>query len=82
MTERILEISPFATKFMEPIKEDDILDATGHYNEATQTWILENGSSDSSALMSGLNPERPPTTCQRMTKVGDKHWTTDTYVDD
>ncbi len=67
---------------MEPIEGDYILDATGHYDEETQTWILENSGSDSSVLMSGLNPERPPTTCQRMTKVGDKHWTTDTYVDD
>ncbi|GEM_PF-6888983 len=82
MRERTLDINPFATKFAEPIADEDILDATGYYDEETQTWILENDGSDSSVLMSGLNPERPPTTCQRMTKVGDKHWTSDTYVDD
>ncbi len=67
---------------MEPIDEEDILDATGRYDEDSQTWILDNNGCDSSVLMSGFNPERPPTTCQRITKVGDKHWTTDTYVDD
>lgn len=74
-------IQPFATRFMEPIAQQDILDASGHYDEASQTWTLDQGP-DSSALMSGIAPERPPTTCSQMTKVGDKHWVSDTYVDD
>lgn len=84
MTERISpEVRPFAIGFMSPIAEEEILDATGKYNEATQTWELEKNKADSSSLvMSGANPERPPTTCSQMTKVGDKHWSTDTYVDD
>lgn len=74
-------IQPFATQFMEPIAQEDILNASGHYDEASQTWILDQGS-DSSTLMSGISPERPPTTCSQMTKVGDKHYVSDTYVDD
>lgn len=74
-------IQPFATQFMETIGDEDILDASGHYDEVSQTWILNRGS-NSSALMSGIVPERPPTTCSRMTKVGDKHYVSDTYVDD
>ena len=82
MTEQHAEIVPFAVGFMIPFEEEDMLDATGHYDEASQVWVLDNQRGCSSVLMSGLAPERPPTTCQRMTKVGDKHWTTDTYTDD
>ena len=74
-------VEPFAQEFMEPIAKDDVLDASGHYDEESQMWIMDGGS-DSSALMTGFNPERPPTTCSQMTKVGDKHYTTDSYVDD
>jgi len=75
-------VVPFAQQFMEPILDEDILDMSGRYDENSQQWILDKNGSDSSTLMSGFNPERPPTTCSQMTKVGDKHWTNDSYVDD
>ena len=76
------DVVPFAVGFMEEMDKDDILDASGHYDDASQTWVLDKNNTDSSTLMTGFNPERPPTTCQRMTKVGHGHYTTDTFVDD
>ena len=73
---------PFAQQFMEPIPPEEVLVASGHYDEESQTWILDESAKDSSALMSGFNPERPPTTCSRMTKVGQGDYRSDTYVDD
>ncbi len=75
-------VEPFATQFMEPIPPEEVLDASGHYDEQKQEWILDKNGSDSSVLMTGFNPERPPTTCQVMTKVGDKHYVSDLSVDD
>lgn len=67
---------------MENIPENDILDATGKYNEEKQTWELEATRDSSSSLVTAFNPERPPTTCSQMTKVGHDHWISDRYVDD
>lgn len=67
---------------MEPILENEILDASGHYDKESQTWVLDEKASDSSILMTGLNPERPPTTCSHMTKVGQGDYRSDSYVDD
>lgn len=74
---------PFAQQFMEPIASEEMLDASGHYNPESQTWIFDNPDSSSPpALMTGLNPDRAPTTCQKMTKIGDKHYQTDYFNDD
>ena len=76
------ETEPFAQQFMKPIPKEEVLDASGRYDPKSQTWILDETNADSGALMTGFSPERPPTTCSRMTKVGDKHYVSDTYVDD
>lgn len=75
-------VKPFTQQFMKPIPEEDVLDLSGHYDGKSQTWILDKDGSDSSTSMTGLNPERPPTTCSRMTRVGAGDYRTDTYVDD
>lgn len=76
------EIQPFAQQFMKPIPDEEVLDASGHYDEGSQTWILDQGAKPASTLASGFNPERPPTTCSRMTRVGVGDYRSDTYVDD
>jgi len=79
MAERII---PFAVSFAEPVAEDDIIDATGEYDGKTQIWKLKGKGDSSSMVMSFPQPERPPTTCSRMTKITYNTWRTDTVVDD
>lgn len=54
----------------------------GEYNNGTQMWEWPTDSDNPSMVMSGIQPERPPTTCQRMTHISRDRWTTDTVVDD
>ena len=77
------EVMPFVLFFREPLREEDIIDAQGKYNEEKQVWELEGERGDSSKLiMSGISPEAPPTTCIRGTRISPTTTISDTVVDD
>lgn len=73
---------PFAMHFTERMPTDRITEIKGSYNEQTQTWEWPADPQDPTKIMSGIQPERPPTTCQRMTQIERMRWVTDTVVDD
>lgn len=81
MTERKTEIMPFAMRFQERISDKGIK-IKGRYNNETQMWEWPTDPDNPSVVMSGIQPERPPTTCQKMTHVSHDRWVTDTIVDD